>query len=389
LVVATHGRGLFVLDDIAPLEESGTELARNDFHLFSIEPAINWHNWNKHGFASGGYVAPNPLSGAVITYWLPQEIKQNNERAAAGAGAAAGGRPGMGGGRRRPGETPVKITVRDSSGQVVRTMFGTTHYGINRVAWNLRYDGPKRLNFLPPREGDEEEFFFDPNSGPNALPGTYKVEVTVQGKTETQTVEVQTDPRFKLDNNAMQAQLKLALELRDEVSALHEALNRLNSLHKQIGSLQEILTSEEGQDGTTNVAYKPVLEEARGLDKKITAMEEPLYNSEIQPGSQDDVHYLQRFENRLQGVMRGVMGGYYDAPSQLLVEEANEVRKELETQVAQVNNFLNTEVANFNKNAVQHGASTLFAGGPIQIKPNAGAATSASTGNDQDEDDQD
>jgi hypothetical protein len=389
LVVATHGRGLFVLDDIAPLEESGTELARNDFHLFSIEPAINWHNWNKHGFASGGYVAPNPLSGAVITYWLPQEIKQDNQRAAAGAGAAAGGRPGMGGGRRRPGETPVKITVRDSSGQVVRTMFGTTHYGINRVAWNLRYDGPKRLNFLPPREGDEEEFFFDPNSGPNALPGTYKVEVSVQGKTETQTVEVQTDPRFKLDNNAMQAQLKLALELRDEVSALHEALNRLNSLHKQIGSLQEILTSEEGQDGTTNVAYKPVLEEARGLDKKITAMEEPLYNSEIQPGSQDDVHYLQRFENRLQGVMRGVMGGYYDAPSQLLVEEANEVRKELETQVAQVNNFLNTEVANFNKDAVQHGASTLFAGGPIQIKPNAGAATSASTGNDQDEDDQD
>jgi hypothetical protein len=84
------------------------------------------------------------------------------------------------------------------------------------------------------------------------------------------------------------------------------------------------------------------------------------------------------------------MGGYYDAPSQILVEEANQVRKELETQVAQVNNFLNTEVANFNKDAVQHGASTLFAGGPIQIKPNAGAATSASTGNDQeDEDDQD
>jgi hypothetical protein len=309
---------------------------------------------------------------------------------ASGGAGASGGRGGaaMGGGRRRPGETPVKITITDSSGQVVRTMFGTTHYGVNRVAWNLRYDGPKRLNFLPLREGaEEEEFFFDPNSGPNALPGTYKVAVTLQGKTETQTVEVQTDPRFKLDNNAMQAQLKLALELRDEVSALHEALNRLNSLHKQIGSLQEILTSEEGQDGATNAAYKPVLDEARGLDKKILAMEEPLYNSEIQPGSQDDIHYLQRFENRLNGVMRGVMGGYYDAPSQILVEEANEVRKELETHVAQVNNFLNTEVANFNKDAVQHGASTLFAGGPIQIKPAAGAATSASTGNDQDDDD--
>jgi hypothetical protein len=182
--------------------------------------------------------------------------------------------------------------------------------------------------------------------------------------------------------------LKLALQLRDEVSALHEALNRLNSLHKQIGSLQELLTSDEGQEGgVANASYKPVLEEARSLDKKITAMIEPLYNSEIQAGSQDDIHYLQRFQNRLQGTMRGVMGGYYDAPSPILVEEANEVHKELETQLAQVNTFLNTEVANFNKSAAEHGSSTLFAGGPIQIKPGAGAASSASTGNEQEEDD--
>ncbi|HMC30862.1 MAG TPA: hypothetical protein VKL99_08490, partial [Candidatus Angelobacter sp.] len=73
---------------------------------------------------------------------------------------------------------------------------------------------------------------------------------------------------------------------------------------------------------------------------------------------------------------------------QILLDEAGEVRKELETQLAQVNTFLNTEVASFNKNAVQHGASTLFAGGPIQIKSGAGAASSASTGN-EDEEEQD
>ena len=304
LVVATHGRGLFVLDDIAPLEEAGAELAKSEFHVFPIAPAVNWHNWNKHGFASGGYVAPNPLSGAAITYWLPNEIKENNDRP----------------NRRRNGETPVKITVSDSSGQVVRTMYGTTKYGINRVAWNLRYDGPKKLNFLPPPEGlDDQDFFFDSSQGPNALPGTYKVAVTLNGKTETQSVEVETDPRFKFDPNGMRAQLKLALELRDEVSALHEALNRLNGLHKQITNLEELLSSEEGQEGgAANVSYKPVLDEARALDKKITAIQEPLYNSDIQAGSQDDIHYLQRFQNRLQGVMRGVMGGFGEAPSPLL-----------------------------------------------------------------------
>jgi photosystem II stability/assembly factor-like uncharacterized protein len=374
LVVATHGRGLFVLDDITPLEESGAELARSDFHLFPVAPAINWHTWNKHGFASGGYVAPNPPSGAAITYWLPNEIKENTDRPA----------------RRRNGETAVKITVSDSSGQVIHTMYGTTKYGLNRVAWNLRYDGPKRLNFLPPPEGlGDQDFFFDPNIGPNVLPGTYKVAVTVNGKMETQTVEVQTDPRFKFDANELRAQLKLALELRDEVSALHEALNRLNGLHKQIASLQELLGPEDGPDGASNVAYKPVLEEARALDKRITAIQEPLYNNEIQAGSQDDIHYLQRFQNRLQGVMRGVMGGYGQAPSQILVDEATQVRKELETQLAQINTFLNTEVGNFNKKAAEHGSSTLFAGGPIQIKSGAGAASSASTGNQEEEEDQD
>jgi photosystem II stability/assembly factor-like uncharacterized protein len=369
LVVATHGRGLFVMDNITPLEESGAELAKSDFHLYPIQPAINWHFWNKHGFASGGYVAPNPASGAVITYYLPQEIKPDGER--------------NGRGRQH---SPVKITITDSSGQVVRTMNGPAKYGINRVSWNLRYDGPKKLNFLPePDRGEEEEFFFDPSTGPTALAGTYKVAVAVAGKTETQSVEVQTDPRFKLDDKAMRAQFKLAMELRDEVSALHEALNRLNSLHKQISSLQEILGGDEGQEGQMNVSYKPVLEEARALDKKIAALQNPLYNNEIQPGSQDDIHYLQRFQNRLQGLMRSVMGSFGEAPKEIQLEEAAEVRKELETQLQQFNAFLNTEVAAFNKKASEHGSSTLFAGAPVEIKAGVSSATGASEQEDEDD----
>lgn len=368
LVVATHGRGLFVLDDITPLEESGAELAKSGFHLYPIAPATNWHIWNKHGFASGGYVAPNPPNGASISYFLPQEIKVAPEM-------------------RKKEQSPVKITVFDSAGQEIRTFYGPSKYGVNRAVWNVRYDGPKKLNFLPPREGEEEEFFFDPNAGPTVLPGNYKVSVTVNGKTETQNVQVETDPRFKLDPQALQAQLKLGLELRDEVSALDEALNRLNSLHRQITSLEDLLGSEEGQGGEVNVAYKPVLDQARSLDKKITAIQEPLYNYDIQPGSQDDVHYLERFHSRLQSIMRSVMGGYGQAPNELQIEEANEVHKELEAHLTDLNNFLNTEVAAFNKTATEHGSSTLFAGTPIQIKSGAGAAGSGS--GDQDDNDPD
>jgi photosystem II stability/assembly factor-like uncharacterized protein len=369
LVVATHGRGLFILDDIAPLEESGAQLARSDFHLFSSLPGVNWHNWNKHGFSPGGYSAPNPPNGAVLTYYLPQEIKVTPDL-------------------RKKAQTPVKIVISDSSGQVIRTMYGPSKFGVNRVAWNLRYDGPRKLTFLPPppAEREEEEFFFDPNTGPTVLPGTYKVAVTANGKTETQEIQVQTDPRFNLDANALRAQLKLGLELRDEVSALNEALNRLNSLHKQITSLEEIIGSEEGSEGAVNVSYKPVLDQAKALDKKLTAMENPLYNTEVQPFGQDDIHYLQRFHDHLQGLMRGVMNGYGEAPSQIMVEEAASLRKELEQHLQEFNNFLNTDVAAFNKTATEHGSSTLFAGNPVQIK--AEGAASSGAGNDEDEDQQ-
>ena len=361
LVVATHGRGLFVMDDISPLEESGGQLARSDFHLYRGLNAVNWHTWNKHGFSSGGFVAPNPASGAVVTYYLPSEIKVSPEQ-------------------RRRNQSPVKIVVSDSSGQVIRTMYGPAKAGLNRVSWNLRYDGPKRLNFLPtpPGEREEEEFFFDPSAGPTALPGTYKVAVSVNGKTESRDIQLENDPRFDFDANALRAQLKLGLELRDEVSALNEALNRLSSLHKQITSLQEIISGDEAAEGQTNVSYKPVLEQARALDKKLSSMQSALYNTEAQPFGQDDIHYLQHFHDQLQGLMRSVMGGYGESPTELQIEEATSLRKELEQHLQEFNAFLNTDVAAFNKTAAEHGSSTLFAGTPVQIKADAGASSGAS-----------
>ncbi|HKF22074.1 MAG TPA: hypothetical protein VKE93_10920 [Candidatus Angelobacter sp.] len=398
LVVATHGRGLFVMDDITPLEESASaDLAKSEFHVYPVPPAVNWHFWNRRGgFTQTGFVTPNPLTGAIITYTLPTEIKPNAERGeragdaerqgggtGAGAGRGAGG--GFGGGRGGRGQTPVKITISDSSGQVIRTMYGPAKYGVNRVAWNLRYEGPKRLTFLQPQERDEEsEFFFDPSSGPTALPGTYKIAVTVNGKTETQSVEVQTDPRFKLDPAALEAQFKMAMELRGEVSALNEALNRLANLHKQIASLQEMLGSDENGEGVVNASYRPVLEEARALDRKLQAMQTPLYNNETQPGSQDDIHYLQRFHDKLQGLMRSVMGGFGEPPKDIQIEAAADARKEVETVLQQFNSFVNTEVAAFNKKAAEHGSSTLFAGGPVEIKSTA-AGAGAGTGDEDDE----
>jgi hypothetical protein len=210
------------------------------------------------------------------------------------------------------------------------------------------------------------------------------VSVTADGKTETKTVEVGLDPRFpNADINGFKAQVAAGLEVRDEVSALNEALNRITSLKKQIASIEELLGATD-ENGMQNVAYKPVLDQARQMRRKLDALETPIYNPDIQPGASDDLHYLSRFQNRLQRLGGVVNSGYAEAPNELAVEEMGEVRKELDQHLKDINDFLNNEVVAFNKLAIEKGSSTLFAGTPITVKSANDNATGA-----QDEEDND
>jgi hypothetical protein len=361
LVVATHGRGLYVLDNVTPLEEWGGQVAAGGFRLFSA-PAVNhWVMWSRRGFSMGGYTAPNPPRGATIDYYLPSEIKATPEQ-------------------KRLRETPVRVIVADERGATVRTLYGPSQKGFNRAVWDLRYEGPKRLNFIQPPQGEraDADFPADNSGGPLVPPGTYKVSVTVNGKTETQTVEVGLDPRVQVDLNAFRAQVQAGLELRDELDALTEALNRINSLKKQVAALQGILGAE-GQGSETRAEYGPVLEQARALSRKLEQVEMPLYNNEVQPGASDRLHFLERFHDRLQAIMRGVISDYGQAPSDPQREEMAEVRRELEGHLEAVNQLLSTDVAAFNRLASERGASTLFAGPPIQLK--AAGRTEAGGGN--------
>jgi photosystem II stability/assembly factor-like uncharacterized protein len=359
LLVATHGRGLFVLDNITPLEEWNPQVAAGGFQLFTALPANHWQMWGRRGFSLGGYSAPNPPRGATIDYYLPSEIRPTPEQ-------------------RRMRESPVKIVVTDEQGETIRTIYGPAQKGFNRAVWDLRYEGPKRLNFNNPPQGDrpEAEFGFNFGGGPLVLPGTYKVSVTAGGKTETQTVQVGLDPRIPVDLAAFRAQLQAGLELRDELNALTEALNRINSLKRQIAALQGIIGSEGSE---MMASYRPVMEQARALSRKLDQVEAPLYNNEVQPGSSDRLHFLDRFHDRLQGIMRSVISDYGQAPSDPQREEMAQVRKELEGHLEAVNQLLNTDVAAFNKLAAERGASTLFAGPPIKL--NAGGRTVAGAGN--------
>ncbi len=405
LLVATHGRGLFILDDITPLEEYTADVAKKDFQLFPMLAPVKWHMWNKRGGSLGDFSTPNPPSGAVFTYYLSKDLEPEGGMrgtggpggeafAGRGGGGGGGGRGGPGGGPGgfggAAGRTPVKIQIYDSTGQLVRTMYGPAKKGINRAEWNLRYNDAPRLQLAAQREGESEFAAFFGGGGPQAIPGQYKVVFTVGKDTQTQTFELKPDPRFPYDENEAKAQLKAALEVRGWVTAFRESLNRAEMLKTQLTTVQRVLAPEDADDAAQaqNAAFRPVIQQARDLSRKLTGYQERLYNLQLRDDAAGRLHALARFSDKLEGVYRQVSFGFNQAPSPMVVEEMNEVKAELDKHLEEFNAMLKTDIPGFNKVASEKGATTLFAGNPIEIKTGSASGATAASSGSQDEDEE-
>jgi photosystem II stability/assembly factor-like uncharacterized protein len=166
LVLATHGRGAWIMDDITPLQQLADKVLAADVHLFEVRPGTQWLQDTTLSRVMGGakhFRGANPPPGTAISYYLKS--------------APSG---------------EVKITISDITGKVLRNLTGTKEVGLNRVQWNLRGDPPP----APPGGGGgggggggRGGF----GGGPAIEPGVYMVKLSVDGKEYTTKVEVEAD----------------------------------------------------------------------------------------------------------------------------------------------------------------------------------------------------
>ena len=353
LVVATHGRGLFVLDDITALEELTPDVAGQDLHVFSALPAQIRVRPRRGAVAPTRFTTPGAPAGVVIDYFL---------RTAADTGdSATAGPPSR---ERRRGRATV--TVTDAHGDTVVVDSGAPGAkGVNRFVWGLRYAAATRVNSERPAPTEEENPFRNPG-GPRVVPGTYAIAVTAAGKTGTTQATVEPDPIVGGNQAAFLAQLRAGLQLRNETSALNTTLNRISSLQSQLQTMQQTLRGLGGD----STATAPVFREARALGRKLKELKDSMYNSDVQrDGGQDDVHYLSRFADRLQSLGGGSGFAYAQPPGEQVTEEWKELRPLLDAYLARFNAILATDVPQFNQVAQAHGAPTLVGGEPIQVQP--------------------
>ncbi len=346
LVVATHGRGIFILDNITPLEQFDKKIESDQFHLFTTLPAYMYHLWFKDGFNDlSTYSAPNAPMGAMIDYYLEDTLSISKKE-------------------KQEHETPVKIVITDESGSHVATLYGPAKKGFNRFVWNMRYQSARPLK-LDPKEAAKANQYT--SSGPMVVPGIYKIEVTVNGKTETSQVAVKADPRFTVPSDYFTSNTTTGLKARNQATALNDMLNRIQNIDEQIATIRKSLATDE--QGMKEGKYKPVLDHIAVLDKKLTALKDTVYDKSIQHDvGEDDIHNFTYFHSKLVGLMYGFMSPYNGVPSDVVIEHMKHLSEQLDVYLNQFNDILNTDVPAFNKVAQENGTPTIFAGPSIEVK---------------------
>ncbi len=221
LVLASFGRGFFVLDDYTPLRNVGSDVLAKDALTFPVKKAVAYMEEYPIGERNKGflgetyYVAPNPAFGATFTYYLKDALKSRKKlRQEAEKKLVKDGKdvayPSWDELRAEDAEEDptVVVTVSDAQGNVIRKLTGPTGAGLHRVSWDLRYPAATPAG----DDGDDDGEGFSAPAGPIVVPGTYKVTMAkrVDGK-ETLLGEAQMFQAESVSTAALAAADKAAL----------------------------------------------------------------------------------------------------------------------------------------------------------------------------------
>ena len=307
LIIGTHGRGAFILDDIGPLQGL-TAAMDKDFDLFDIRPAAKWTSW-RDGSSLGQrtFVARNPPTGAYINFYLKEVL-----------------------------DRPITISVTDATGTTIRDWEEKdVKPGVNRAIWNLRYDGAKPLQSQPAPSGFFARFG---RFGPGAVPGNYTVTVSAGDNELSRPVTVRADARItEVTQSDYEKQLTASLELRDLTTEVHGVIDTAANLEKQLEHLEDVL-KDSGRDDVELVSESvgTALQEVKAFQNKL---QRPI------PG----LGYRQypRLREELRSLGREIGSGV-SRPTDPQLLRLGELEEETAQIVSELNHLLATTIGDLN-----------------------------------------
>jgi hypothetical protein len=329
LVVATHGRSFWILDDLTPLRQLERGLATADVHLYA--PRLTHRT--RFGYASprGRPIGENPPDGAIISYYLKSAPKEKEE---------------------------VTLEILDAQGKLVRKYTSLEKHetepppewpeeekpkvrlpaeaGMNRFAWDLRYEGAARIPGYSTGEYD------DGLRGPLALPGRYAVRLAAAGKTLEAPLEIQLDPRVTTSQADLEKQLELRRQIHMRLTQISETVNQIRDLRAQLKALRKRLA----EPASAASSRTSLVAAAEALEKKITPVEEELIQVKLK-SSQDSLNYPLKVDGKL-AVLAGVVESADTAPTQPSYELFDVLSAQVAAQLARWNEIVSKDVPALN-----------------------------------------
>lgn len=266
LVVATHGRSFWILDDLLPLRQMNEPIAQAGVHLFT--PSATYRMRRSGGYGRDQFLGQNPPSGAPFYYYLKEEQKEEITLEILDRDASVirkySSREKEVEGKPLP-ERPVpeeKPNVLPSKA------------GLHRFVWNLRYELP---DLVPSAIYD-----MGPPSGPLVLPGRYQARLTVAGKSYTAPIEVKLDPRVKTPQADLEKQFALGMNIRDLLGRAHAGVLEIRHLRMQLAALRQRLDND--------AKARAIAAMAEAIEKKMAPIEADLIEVHAR-ASQDMCNY--------------------------------------------------------------------------------------------------
>jgi photosystem II stability/assembly factor-like uncharacterized protein len=363
LVISTYGRGLFILDDITPLEQ----MAKGK----SDAPAVLFEPRQTYRFTRGGK--------AMLNFSLKSVPKD-----------------------------PIHLEILSSEGQIVRSLESKAQAGINRVQWDLRYDSPRlvALQTVAPDNPHiwQEPRFRDSDSrpithwgtkpaegGPIVAPGKYTVRLKIDGQSFTQPLTVMRDPRISATDADIELSVKTLLAIRDDISHVSDTVNHIEWLRKQVEDIEAMLQppqkkekekgsgapSEEEEEEDEYEGPKlapappPVLSEvetqrrsnllkaAENLDQKLQSIEHKMVSEALL--NSDDKYFVEPYQlylnliwlNAEVGTGGGdVAGGADFAPTETQLELLNTFESQMAAVDTEFRSFMTVDIPAFNRTLV-------------------------------------
>ena len=334
LVLATHGRSFWILDDLSVLRQFADSVAADDVHLYQPATAYRLHSGEapRRALLAG----QNPPNGAVIYYYLKQAPKQE-----------------------------VKVEILDAGGSVIRSSSSTkieqpdepldpndkkpekqvkAESGLNRFVWDMHYEAANRV------PGYYLWEYVDGARGPLALPGKYQVRLTADGKSQTAPLEVKVDPRVNVAQSDLEKQFKLLLDIREQLKRVYDAVNQIQDVRAQMDGLKKRLAPGD--------SYKALLDAAVGLDAKLIAVRDPLINLKIS-ANEDSLAYPPGLDGKFAGLALAA-GGYSDsAPTESQYQVFDKLKKQADDFLAHWEQVRNADIAAFQKLAADQGVRAI------------------------------